>query len=303
MKRLLICVVVIIILHPLSFILQNTCLGDAVFIHDYQIKEYMLGDKEAQVTISYTEHSMMRDKRTRYTGNWMKRIFGTVKEGRETARFLLDKNQIREIDWSREKIRVLPFEKLTDTSWIKAHDETRKQVDEILKARYRVAEPVFSIRHFPEKKMIRGYPCQQIRADLRLETADLKKKAASITLINQQLWVSESVPGFDEYRRFHTNLSEKLGLDAARLGNLSFLLQYWQGSLDPIRDSLNKIMGYPVKNILTVDGQYIKGTASDSPEILKFQVKKESMELRKVDLNRSEDARFKEPADFKVIIK
>ncbi len=52
-----------------------------------------------------------------------------------------------------------------------------------------------------------------------LETRDLKKSAASITLIRQHLWVSDALPGADQYDDFHRCLAETLGLEAERLAN------------------------------------------------------------------------------------
>ncbi len=278
------------------------CQGDVLFVHDYKIKEYMIGEKDAELSVAYTDQEMVVDKHTRYVGSWMKRIFGDVREARDTTRFLLDKNQIREIDWYMEKVIVHSFEKLTDITWIRQQEKTAEAVQDILKERYRVLEPVFSIKAFPEAEKIGDHPCRHVEANLRLETRDMKKDASSVTLINQHLWVSDAVPGFDVYQAFHSALAKKLGLDATRLGNLTFFLRYWHGSLKPISRSLELVRGYPVKSVLTVDGQYTKEVSTDSPKIHSFQIKKESMQLREILPNRLEQSRFREPADFKVVI-
>ena len=294
---------VIFCLATAFFLSALPCQGDVVFIHDHKLKEYLIGEKDADLAVAYTtEGAMFVDKKTRYTGSLMRRIFGKVEENRETTRFLLDRNQIREIDWYRDKIIVYPFENLTDSVWIQQKDGNYEAARKILKGRYRVSDPVFSIKRFPEKVKINEYLCIRVEANLRLETEDLKKNAASVTLINQQLWISDTVPGFELYHNFHKKLAEKLGLDAARLGSLNFLLRYWKGSLDPIRESLNDIRGYSVKSILTVDGQYIKDRNTDSPKLHSFQVKKESVQLREIFLGKIDKTRFEEPAGFKVVI-
>jgi|GEM_PF-779745 len=274
------------------------CFGDVLFIHDYKIKEYLIGEKEAELAVNYTEQGMFADKKTRYTGSWMKRLFGKVEEKRETVNFLLNKNEIWEIDWYRGKIIVFPFEKMKDTKWMTQQAEKQKAMEEFLKERYRVSTPELSIKSFPEKKKINGYVCRYVEAKLRLETADVKKKAASITLIDQKLWVSEEVPGFGEYQAFHKKLGEKLGLDAARLGNMNFLLRYWKGSLDSIRESLDAVRGYPVKKIVTVDGEYVKGVDTDSPQIHSFQIKTEQTTLREVLSGKVDMKRFQPPENF-----
>ncbi|MDM8524646.1 hypothetical protein QUF80_14855 [Desulfococcaceae bacterium HSG8] len=276
------------------------CQGDALFIHDYKINEYLIGEKDADLAASYTGQTMLIDKNTRYTGSWMKRIFGRVEENRETTHFLLDKDQIRQINWYKQTVFVFPFEKLTDITWIKQQNKADKETKEFLKGRYSVSTPKLTINQLPGKVKVNKYRCRHVEADLRLETRDLKKNAVSITLLKQDLWLSDDVPGLDEYNDFHKNLAKKTGLDAERLGSLSFLLRYWEGSLDPIRESLSAVKGYPVKSLLTVKGKYIKDVGTDSSKTHSFQIKEESVELREVHLNNPDGDRFKVPADFKV---
>jgi hypothetical protein len=179
--------------------------------------------------------------------------------------------------------------------------EGNKELAEFLKERYQVAEPQLSIRMLPEKEKAGGYMCLRAEASLRLETKDLKKNAASITIVRQKLWISDEVPGFSEYTDFHKKLAQKTGLDAERLGCLSFLLQYWQGSLEPVRARLNAVAGYPVKSILTVEGQYIKDIGTDSSKTHSFQIKEETMLLREVLLEKLDESRFNPPAGFRVV--
>lgn len=257
------------------------CLGDVLFVHDYQSDEYLLGKQESELRVGYTPRAMLVDKQTRYTGSWMKRFFGEVKEQRDTTHFLLEKRRIREIDWYRSKILTLPFENIQHVRMLQANNAMTEGAAEIINARYQVTDPVFTIRVAPETKTVDGYPCRYIEADLRLETRDLKKNAASITLIRQHLWVSDAVPGADQYDDFHRHLAETLGLEAERLGQLNFLLRYWQGPLAPIRESLIQIKGYPVQNDFFVEAQYVKNINSQTPSVISKMIKKERMILRK----------------------
>ncbi|WP_462269491.1 hypothetical protein [Desulfobacter sp.] len=257
------------------------CLGDVLFVHDYQSDEYLLGKQESELRVGYTPRAMLVDKQTRYTGSWMKRFFGEVKEQRDTTHFLLEKRRIREIDWYRSKILTLPFENIQHVRMLQANNAMTEGAAEIINARYHVTDPVFTITVAPETKTVDGYPCRYIEADLRLETRDLKKNAASITLIRQHLWVSDAVPGADQYDDFHRHLAETLGLEAERLGQLNFLLRYWQGPLAPIRESLIQIKGYPVQNDFFVEAQYVKNINSQTPSVTSKIIKKERMILRK----------------------
>jgi hypothetical protein len=255
------------------------CFGDVLFVHNYQSDEYLMGKQESELRVGYTPRAMLVDKQTRYTGSWMKRFFGEVKEQRDTTHFLLEKRQIREIDWYKNKILTLPFENMHHARMLQVDNPITEGTAQIINARYEVAEPVFSITVDPETKTVGGYPCRFIEADLRLETRDLKKSAASITLIRQHLWVSDAVPGADQYDDFHRRLAETLGVEAERLGQLNFLLRYWQGPLDPIREFLIQIKGYPVQNDFFVEAQYVKNTSSPTPAVISKKIKKERMTL------------------------
>lgn len=255
------------------------CLGDVLFVHDYQSDEYLMGKQESELRVGYTPRAMLVDKQTRYTGNWMKRFFGEVKEQRETTHFLLEKRRIREIDWYKNKILTLPFENIHHVKMLQADNAMVQATADILNNRYKVAKPVFTITVAPETKMVGEYPCRYVEAALRLETRDLKKSAASITLVRQHLWVSDAVPGADQYDAFHRNLAQTLGLEAERLGQLNFVLRYWQGPLDPIRESLALIKGYPVQNDFFVKAQYVKNHGSPNPAVISKIIKKERMTL------------------------
>ncbi len=113
---------------------------------------------------------------------------------------------------------------------------------------------------------------------MRLETIDVKKNSSSVTLVKQKLWVSEAVPGYAQYRAFHEKLAKRLGLDAVRLGGLSGMLRYWDGSLDPIRKSIKDVKGYPVKSIISVEGRYTAGVGTASAKTSTVQLKEESMD-------------------------
>ena len=255
------------------------CLGDVLFVHDYISDEYLMGKQESELRVGYTPRAMLVDKQTRYTGSWMKRFFGEVKEQRDTTHFLLEKRRIREIDWYKNKIVTLPFENLNHVKMLQADNTMAQGAAEILNTRYKVVDPVFTITVDPETKTVGGYPCRYIKADLRLETRDLKKNAASITLVRQNLWVSDAVPGADQYDDFHRHLAQTLGLEAERLGQLNFVLRYWQGALDPIRESLVLIKGYPVQNDFSVEAQYVKNTGSPTSVVISKMIKKERMTL------------------------
>jgi len=284
------------------FLYAAPCRADVLFVHDYKATEYLMGAQDAELLAGYTGQAMFLDKKARYTGRMMEVFLGKDKEVRETVHFLLDKDQIREIDYYKGKVIVFPLEKLSDISWIKGKETLDKDTAEMIRERYRTVPPRLSVIIHPQTETIGGYVCRRVEAELRLETIDVKKNSSSVTLVKQKLWVSTKVPGYGEYNAFHRKLAKRLGLDALRLGNLSVLLGYWDGSLDSIRDSLKEVKGYPVKSITTIEGRYTAGVGTDSAKTNTMQLKEESVELIKVSTDRLHKDRLTAPSEFGVTV-
>jgi hypothetical protein len=284
------------------FLYAAPCRADVLFVHDYKATEYLMGAQDAELLAGYTGQAMFLDKKARYTGRMMEVFLGKDKEVRETVHFLLDKDQIREIDYYKGKVIVFPLEKLSDISWIKGKETLDKDTAEMIRERYRTVPPKLSVTIHPKKETLGGYTCRRVDMNMRLETIDVKKNSSSVTLVKQTLWVSTTVPGYDEYTAFHRKLAKRLGLDALRLGNLSVLLGYWEGSLDPIRDSLKGVKGYPVKSVITVEGHYTASVGTDSAKTNTMQLKEESVELRKVLTGTLDKTRFMAPSEFGVTV-
>ena len=286
------------------FLSAAPCPADVLFVHDVRSTDYYGGSQDAEMLAGYTPQAMFIDKKARYTGKMMTTFWGKEKEVRETTHFLLDKDQIRELDYHKNKAVIFTFDKLSDINWINRNitKEIDEDVAERIRERYRPLPPKLTVTIHPKKETIRGYVCRRVEANLRLETLDVKNNATSVTLVKHTLWVSTKVPGYDEYNAFHKKLAKRLGLDAMRLGNLSILLGYWNGSLDPIRNSLKDVKGYPVKSITTVEGRFTAGTDTASPKTTSLQMKEESVELKEVSTARMDKDRFAVPSDFGVTV-
>jgi hypothetical protein len=278
------------------------CRADVLYIHDHRSTEYLMGSQDSDLLIGYTSQAMFIDKKTRYTGEMMKSLFGKVHEGRETTHFLLGMDQIRQMDYHRNKIVIFPFKRLTDINWLKEKHPMSELEAEVIRERYRVVEPVLSVKILPKKETIMGFPCRLVVVDLRMETIDLKRNSSSVTLVNQKLWVSEAVPGYGQYKAFHEKLAKRLGFDAVRLGGLSGVLRYWDGSLGPVSKSIKNVKGYPVKSLLRVDGHYTAGVGTASAKTHSAVLKEESIELRQVQTEKPIKDRFAEPSDFGVLV-
>jgi hypothetical protein len=284
------------------FLCATPCPADVLFVHNYKSTEYLMGSQEAELLAGYTDQAMFMDKKARYTGRIMEALLGKEKEVRETTHFLLDKDQIREIDYYKGKVIVYPLARLSDTNWIKGKEKLDKDTADIIRERYRTVPPKLSVTIHPHLETIGGYVCRRVEADLSLETIDVKKNSSSVTIVRQKLWVSTKVPGYGEYTAFQRKLAKRLGLDALRVGNLSVLLGYWDGSLDSIRGSLKEVKGYPVKIITNVEGRYTAGIDTNSPKTNIMQLKEESVELKKVSTDRLPQDKFTVPSEFGVTV-
>lgn len=255
-------------------------LADVLYVHAYSLDEYLLGEQKAEVRAGYSGGRLYIDKRNRLTGSFMKRFFGEEKEDRSTLHIFLDEDVIREFDWYKGKIFQYPLDRLADVEAMKVEAEKYEEAEEFLASRYQVKDPVFTLDVMPEKDLRDGYDCRVVKAFLRLETEDIKKKARSITRVEQTLWLSEDVPGYAEVNRFHQSLADRMGLEAERLGPLTYLLVYWKGSLEPIQDKLALVSGYPVRSEVTVNGAYEQHIDSPEKKISTMQIKSEIMTLK-----------------------
>jgi hypothetical protein len=124
-----------------------------------------------------SDQAMFIDKKIWYTGKMMTTLYGKVHEGRENMYFLLDKDQIREMDYHKGKVIVFPFDRLTDVNWLKQKHQISEAEAEIIRDRYRVSEPLLSVKILPRKEEVNGYPCQVVEAELRLATVDIKRNS------------------------------------------------------------------------------------------------------------------------------
>ena len=276
-------------------------IADVRFVHQAVSDEMFLGTKEAEWTFSYLPAALYVEKETRFTGSWMKRFFGKEKLERVATAFLMDQDQIRETDWQNRRIYVFDLEKMDRLQWIKDKRESFAAVSEHLKNRYQVKEPQLSIEIVPGEVALAGHACQRVLARLRLETVDRLKQASSITLVDQELWLSRHVPGYDVYLAFHSGLAGRLGIEAQRLGPLTYLLRYWSEPLTSIQDTLSRLQGYPVRSSITVTAQYVTGIDTDAPRTLEKRLKTETVQLSAISQALIDTDRFKDPDQFEII--
>jgi hypothetical protein len=275
--------------------------ADATFINDYRMTELMLGDKEIELTVAYAPAGKFLEKKTRFTGSWMKRFFGEVKEEKVASYFFLDRGEIREIDWQNGRIFVFPFEKLKDSPWVQTRKAENEELRAFLEERYRAIPAKLEIDVADALETVDGYPCRRVTAEMVTGTDDLKKKSRSVTVMRQELWLSEAVPGYADVVAFREALARRLGIEAERLGNFSDLLKAWDGPLEPVIDKLRQATGYPVKSTLSVDAHYTSGLDTDAPKTITKRLKTETASLREVQLEPVDVTRFADPPQFQII--
>lgn len=231
--------------------------ADITYVHEVEAEDLFTGKKLLAVTTSYRADGMYMDQRRQYTGSWMQLLFGGVREDRRTVHISLATQDIREVDWGRDKCRIFPLARLKDPAWIRSLEKAQEDDQPLMPDRYDVRPPQLSITADRPDESCGKYRCRRVSARLLQHTYDRLREAHSITEVQQELWLSDEVPGWDEGTRVHRELGAILGLEEERLGPLSFLLSYWQGSLQPLAKDLEKIRGYPVKSRVRVTAHYV----------------------------------------------
>jgi hypothetical protein len=274
--------------------------AEALLVYDIKTNDSFTGEKEAVMKTAFTPRAMYVDIQTRFIGSWMKRIFGKVTESRETTHFLLDEGQIHEVNYSRGNVRVTPLDQIADVAWVSEKSARPAGVEEMIKERYTVEPGQFQITPTDIRAVINGFEAQRIDATLRLETYDKKKNASSVTLVKQELWVTRTLPQYGVYQAFFEALASQMGLEAERLKGLGSILQYWEGSLDPIRDQLDASKGLPVKSVTSVEAVYTKNVGTPKSETIRKQIKSETLLLKSVQ-DVAADADFEYSEAFQLV--
>lgn len=231
--------------------------GDVTFVHEVEAEDLLTGKKSLTLTTSYRADGMYMDQKRHYTGSWMRLLFGGVREDRRTVIISLASQDIREVDWGRDKCRIFPLERLKDPAWMHSLEKAREDHVPLMADRYEVRAPELTIKVEPDLETLGAYRCRRVSARLRQDTYDRLRDAHSITEVQQDLWISGDVPGLAEGSGVQAQLAAMLGMEVERLGPLSFLLSYWQGPLDPIAADVAKVQGYPVKSKVRVTAHYV----------------------------------------------
>lgn len=288
----------------LVFVAASPGLGGVLHLFDYTIDEFVVGEKQAELAVCYANGNKYSDKRTTYTGSFLKKWFGGEKSIRETSNVLLDQDLIREIDYLKNRVVDYPLARIVDPDWYDRHSplEIPSSTQTVIDARYEVKAPQFSLTISPGSVAVDNRPCTHVIATLRLETLDKIKNASSVTLIRQAMWLTDQVRGIEEFRAFNRAMEERLGIDAARVGIFGNILGYWQGGLDSIQASLNRVSGYPVKKEVSVTAVYTTGVGTDDAKRTEAAISKISVNLREVVTDPPGMERFDSPKGFKLVM-
>ena len=274
----------------------------ALYVYDIRSTELLMDEKQTELKIGYGPRLMVMDANVRYTGGWMQRLFGEVKQERHTTLIVLDQDQVREISWENWTVTVLPLDRLRDAAWVREKTSPEPEAEGHLSGRYQPVEPVLSVEEHPHAEHVDGYACRKVEAKLRLETRDTRRNATSVTHVKQVLWLTEDVAGYADRREAHRELASKLGLDAGRIGSLSFILRYWPGSLEPVRELVDRARGVFVKSLLTVDAEYTSGIGSNAPRTTTRRLKEELIQLKSVGSDPLDRSVFDAPPQFRTVV-
>lgn len=245
------------VLFGLLFGRELAARGDVTYVHEVETDDLFTGKNVLLLTTSYRADGIYMDQKRHYTGSWMRLLFGGVRQDRRTVIISLASQDIREVDWGRDRCRIFALERLKDPAWIHSLEKAREEHVPLMADRYEVRPPELTIEAAPAWETVGTYRCRHVSARLLQDTYDRLRQAHSLTEVQQDLWVSDEVPGIAEKAGVQAQLAAILGMEAERLGPLSLLLSYWQGSLQPIAADVAKVQGYPVKSTVRVTAHYV----------------------------------------------
>ena len=70
----------------------SSAAADVLYVYDIRSTELLMDEKRTELKIGYGSRLMVMDANVRYTGGWMQRLFGEVKEERHTTLVVLDQD-------------------------------------------------------------------------------------------------------------------------------------------------------------------------------------------------------------------
>jgi hypothetical protein len=273
---------------------------DVLYTFDYDQYEFIVGEKKERLLVGYTANRKYSDKRSRLTSSFMKKWFGKEQELRYTTVFLMDKDILRQIDYGKEKILETSFSKLLDP---KLHKRIKNrnipQVKRVVDARYVVKKPLLTVKKLLGSKKIGDYSVRHVQATLTLETYDKKKNTISRTEILLDLFLTEDIQGYQDYKNFYSLLGKRFGIDSIKFGNLERLTKYMQDSLK-LNEAMRKATGFPVKTVFQVKAIYITKPNTSSEKRVEKVLKKETVHLKKVTTGPFDQTLFNPPGKWRV---
>ncbi|HEV8132057.1 MAG TPA: hypothetical protein VGQ81_12450 [Acidobacteriota bacterium] len=121
----------------------------------------------------------------------------------------LDKEDFVDINLKDRTYTILTFDQMRAQM-----EEAQRKMAEQSKSKDKDKADVkftFDMRDTGKTQTINGYPCKEFVMDTKMQAEDKEQNQSGEMIISSDIWVSDSVPGYDEAREFHLRLAQKMG--------------------------------------------------------------------------------------------
>ncbi|HEY3130918.1 MAG TPA: hypothetical protein VGL91_15795 [Acidobacteriota bacterium] len=121
----------------------------------------------------------------------------------------LDKEDFVDINLKDKTYTILTFDQMRAQI-----EEAQRKLSESSRDKGRDTPDVtfkLDFKDTGKTETINGYPCREFVMEARMEAQDKEKKQSAEMVMNGNLWVTDSVPGYQEAKEFHRKLAQKMG--------------------------------------------------------------------------------------------
>ncbi len=173
----------------------------------------------------------------------------------------LDKETMTHIDFTKRTYTVVTFaqfkQRMEEMSQ-RMHEKQPDQPDMSFKV---------SVKETGQKKQVSGFDTKEAILTLEMDSTDQKSGQKGALTITNDMWLAPDAPGYDEVRKFHRRMAEKLSFDpGAGLGMMA-RPDMLKGMAEVAKEA-SKLDGIPVLSLTAIGGnsEGQPGAASQPPQ-------------------------------------
>ncbi len=225
------------------------------------------------------------EQTTRITGGSMLRMMRMIPGGGKALEPQVSTNLIRGnqmatvnartisvIDLDRETMTEIDLEKntygvITFADFKLAMEAMQKKMAKQMKQGEASAEFTVDIKETGAKKNIGGFNAREVQLLMSMAMKDPKHPEQVGKMdMNTELWLAPSVAGYDQVRKFHIRMAEKIGFsqESMRMGRMAAMQPGMSQGMAKLAAESSKLEGVPVMTIMRMTGAGMGGDMPDT---------------------------------------